>query len=198
MTTAAIATALPYGNSRPRSIGWWAMVWTIATEASLFAFFLFSYYYLASQARGPWPTTGPLSLKYMVPGTCILVASSFTYWWAEHGIKEGSLGRLRVGLLVTLILGVVFLILEGIDWNNEPFTAQSDAFGSLFYTITGFHGAHVIVGLLLNIVVQVWAWRGEFTPERHLAVTNAGLYWHFVDIVWLSVFTTFYLTPRWG
>jgi len=66
----------------------------------------------------------------------------------------------------------------------------------LFYTITGFHGAHVIVGLLLNLAVQVWAWRGDFTRERHLAVTNAGMYWHFVDVVWLFVFATFYLSPR--
>lgn len=197
MTTAAVPTRLPYGNSASRSPGWWAVVWTIATEGSLFAYFLFSYYYLGAEARGPWPASGPLSLTYMVPGTVVLVSSSFVYLWAERGIKQGNLTRLRIGLLITFLLGVGFLILEGVDWDSQRFTAQTDAFGSLFYTITGFHGAHVIVGLLINFVVQVWAWRGEFTAERHLAVTNAGLYWHFVDVVWLFVFTTFYLTPRW-
>ena len=197
MTTTVAPTRLPYGNSLSRSPGWWAIVWTIATEALLFAYFLFAYFYLASEARGPWPVNGPLDLKYMMPGTVILFASSATYAWGERGIERGSLTRLRIGLLVTLVLGVVFLVLEATDWSTQHFTAQSDAFGSLFYTITGFHGAHVIVGLLMNIMVQIWAWRGEFTTERHLAVTNAGLYWHFVDVVWLLVFTTFYLTPRW-
>jgi heme/copper-type cytochrome/quinol oxidase subunit 3 len=198
MTTSALSAPLRYGNSASRSIGWWAMIWTIATEASLFAYLIFSYFYLASQARGPWPSTGPLPLSFMIPGTCILVASSLTYWWGERGIRQGNVGRLRIGLFITFVLGIVFIILEGVDWNSQPFTAQSDAFGSLFYTVTGFHGAHVIVGLLLNLLVQAWAWRGDFGAERHLAVTNAGLYWHFVDIVWLLVFTTFYLTPRWG
>ncbi len=198
MTARAMPTALPIGNGVPRSPGWWALIWTIATEACLFAYLLFSYYYLASQARGPWPSTGPLSLTLAIPQTCLLVASSVVYWWGEKGIERGDQGRLRLGLLVTFIMGVVFLILEGLDWNNQPFTAKTDAFGSLYYTITGFHGAHVIVGLLLNLIVQIWAWRGTFTRERHLAVTNAGMYWHFVDVVWLFVFTTFYLTPRWG
>jgi heme/copper-type cytochrome/quinol oxidase subunit 3 len=197
MTSAAAPIRLPYGNSKSRSPGWWAVIWTIATEASLFAYLLFSYYYLAAEARGPWPAGGPLPLGYMIPGTVILLCSSATYVWGERGIERGSLTQLRIGLAVTLVLGVAFLVLEGVDWSTQQFTAQTDAFGSLFYTITGFHGAHVIVGLLLNVVVQIWAWRGDFTAERHLAVTNAGLYWHFVDVVWLFVFTTFYLTPRW-
>ena len=198
MSTSALQVRLPYGNSAPRSIGWWALVWTIVTEGALFAYLLFSYYYLAAQARGPWPATGPLDLSFMIPATGILIASSLTFWWGERGIKHGNLRRLRVGLLVTFVLGVIFLILEATDWRAQPFTAQTDAFGSLFYSVTGFHGAHVIVGLLINVVVQIWAWRGSVTEDRHLAVTNAGLYWHFVDVVWLFVFTTFYLTPRWG
>ena len=81
--------------------------------------------------------------------------------------------------------------------SSRSATAQSDVFGSLvLHTVTGFHGAHVIVGLLFNLAVQIWAWRGTFTAERHLAVSNAGLYWHFVDVVWLFVFATIYLLPR--
>jgi heme/copper-type cytochrome/quinol oxidase subunit 3 len=196
--TSAVRASVPIGNGVERSPGWWAMVWTIATEALLFVYFLFSYFYLASQSTGPWPATGPLDLHLMIPATVILIASSVAYWWGEHGIKHGNRAQLLIGLMVTLILGVIFLILESKDWSSQPFGPQSDAFGSLFYTVTGFHGAHVIVGLLLNIVVQMWALRGDFSADRHLAVTNAGLYWHFVDIVWLFVFTTFYLTPRWG
>jgi heme/copper-type cytochrome/quinol oxidase subunit 3 len=196
MTHAAVAEQLPIGNRWTRSPGWWAMVWTIATEASLFAFLLFSYFYTASQARGAWPPDGPLALKLSLPNTVILIVSSFTYMWAERGIKRGNQGQLRLGLFITFVLGVVFVVIQGIEWSHQGFGPSSHAFGALFYTVTGFHGAHVIVGLLLNLVVQIWAWMGAFTEDRHLGVTNAGMYWHFVDIVWLVVFSSLYLSPR--
>ena len=194
----AATYSLPIGNGSQRSPGWWAMVWTIVTEAFLFAFLLFAYCYLRSTTLGPWPSTGPLSLKLALPNTLLLLLSSGAYVWGEHGIRSGRIGQLRAGLLATFVLGAVFAAIQALEWRQLPFTAQTDAFGSVFYTITGFHGAHVIVGLLMNLVVQAWAWRRRepFTAARHLAVTNAGLYWHFVDIVWLVVFTTLYLSPR--
>jgi heme/copper-type cytochrome/quinol oxidase subunit 3 len=104
--------------------------------------------------------------------------------------------RLRLGMLITLVLGIIFLVIQGIEYSKKDFALQSNAYGSLFFTITGFHGAHVFVGLLFNVVVQLRAWLGHFSAERHLAVTNAALYWHFVDVVWLVVFTSLYLVPH--
>jgi heme/copper-type cytochrome/quinol oxidase subunit 3 len=194
------AFAMPAGTRVPararHTVGWWAMVWTIATEACLFVYLLFSFIWLGTQQRGPWPPHGPLSLTLALPNTVILIVSSLAYIWGERGIRKGSQSQLRAGLFLAFALGVVFAIVQGVEWSHQTFAAQSDVFGSLFFTITGFHGAHVIVGLLFNLAVQIWAWRGTFTAERHLAVTNAGLYWHFVDIVWLFVFTTIYLLPR--
>ena len=196
MTAIAVPAGMVAPSRARHTVGWWAMVWTIATEACLFVYLLFSFVWLGAQQRGPWPPQGPLSLTLALPNTAILIASSFAYMWGERGIRRGSQMQLRAGLFLTFALGVAFATIQAIEWHNQPFTAQSDAFGSLFFTITGFHGAHVIVGLLLNLAVQIWAWRGTFTAERHLAVTNAGLYWHFVDIVWLFVFTTIYILPR--
>lgn len=176
--------------------GWWAMVWTIATEATLFAFLLFSFFYLGSQSRSPWPPNGPLGLRLSLPDTIILILSSVAYAWGERGIRQGNQARLRAGLLIAFVLGVIFLIIQRVEWANQPFGPRNGAFGSLFYTITGFHGAHVIVGLLMNLLVQLWAGLGRFDRDAHLAVTNAGLYWHFVDIVWLFVFASLYLSPR--
>jgi len=198
VTAATITAELPLGNRQSHSPGWWAMVWTIATEAALFAFLLFSFFYAGSQTRAPWPPTGPLSLTYSLPDTVILIISSLVMVWAERGIKQGNQLRLRIGLFVTFVLGVVFLVIQGIEWRGQPFRPSTGAFGSLFFTITGFHGAHVIVGLLMNLLVQVWAWMGMFSRERYLAVTNAALYWHFVDIVWVCVFVSLYLSPRWA
>lgn len=196
MAAAANAYILPINPAERRNPGWWAMVLIVVTEAMLFAYLLFAYFYLGSMANTPWPPGGPPALKLVVPNTIILLVSSGTMWWAESGIRAGSQMRLRLGMLITLLLGAAFLLIQGIEYSKKDFALQSNAYGSLFFTITGFHGAHVFVGLLFNIVVQLRAWLGHFTAERHLAVTNAAMYWHFVDAVWLVVFVSLYLTPH--
>ena len=196
MATAVNPYALPINPAERRNPGWWAMVLIIVTEAMLFAYLLFGYFYLGSMSKTPWPPSGPPELKLVVPNTIILLMSSGTMWWAESGIRAGSQGRLRIGMLITLLLGAVFLAVQGVEYSRKEFTPQSNAYGSLFFTITGFHGAHVFVGLLFNAVVQLRAWLGHFTAERHLAVSNAAMYWHFVDAVWLVVFASLYVAPQ--
>ena len=196
MATAVNPYALPINPAERRNPGWWAMVLIIVTEAILFACLLFGYFYLGSMSKTPWPPGGPPELKLVVPNTIILLMSSGTMWWAESGIRAGSQGRLRIGMLITLLLGAVFLAVQGVEYSRKEFTPQSNAYGSLFFTITGFHGAHVFVGLLFNAVVQLRAWLGHFTAERHLAVSNAAMYWHFVDAVWLVVFASLYVAPH--
>jgi heme/copper-type cytochrome/quinol oxidase subunit 3 len=188
---------VPLANRTAASPGRWAMIWMIATEASLFAYLLFSTFYVASQQRSQWPPTGPLDLALALPNTIILILSSVCYIWAERGLSAGNPRRFTRGLRLAFLFGVLFIVLQGVEWSGMPFTPQSSAFGSLFFTTTGFHGAHVIVGLLMLLAVQVWAAQGKFSADRHLGVTLAGMYWHFVDIVWLFVFTSFYLGPRW-
>jgi heme/copper-type cytochrome/quinol oxidase subunit 3 len=198
MTAAAttVAHRLPVGGGGKGSTGWWGMMLLIVTEASLFAYLLFSYFYLGSMAPGAWPASGPPELSLALPNTAILLLSSGTMYWAEAGARRGHQWRLRTGLLVTLALGTVFLAIQMVEYRRKTFTPQSDAYGSLFFTITGFHGAHVAVGLLMLAVVSVRAWLGHFGAARHLAVTNVSWYWHFVDAVWLAVFASLYLSPR--
>ena len=184
-------------NRTALSPGRWAMVWMIATEACLFAYLLFSNYYVASQSRAAWPPTGPLPLGLSAPDTIILILSSFAYRWGERGLTAGNTRRFKAGVRLAFLLGLIFIIIQGFEWSGMPFTPQTNAFGSFYYTTTGFHGAHVILGLLMLLAIQVWTARNKFSPERHLAVTLAGMYWHFVDIVWLFVFASFYLAPRW-
>jgi heme/copper-type cytochrome/quinol oxidase subunit 3 len=181
---------------RARANGSWGIACLIATEASLFGYLLFSYLYLGSIARGPWPPSGPPELRLVLPNTILLLLSSGSMYWAESGIKRGFAGRLRAGVVLTLLMGTGFMIVQGIEYTKLPFTPQSNAYGSLFYTITGFHGAHVIVGLVMLAVIAVRAFLGHFDSRRHEAVTNVSWYWHFVDAVWLAVFTTLYLAPN--
>ena len=197
MTTAAVQLER-LDHPLARSTGFWGMMLLIVTEASLFAYLLFSYFYLGSMAQGPWPPEGPPSLRLVLPNTILLLISSGTMYWAETGIKKGEGGRLRIGLLLTLALGILFLIIQGFEYSNKHITITSNAYGSLFFTITGFHGAHVAAGLIMIAVVAVRAFLGHFNSRRHEAVTNVSWYWHFVDVVWLSVFTSLYLIPHFG
>jgi heme/copper-type cytochrome/quinol oxidase subunit 3 len=187
--------ALPINPADRRSPGWMVMVLVIATEAMLFAYLLFSYFYLASSATGKWPPSGRPDLTLVIPNTAILLASSACIWWGERGVRAGSRRRLVVGLLATLVLGVVFLSIQGVEYAHKPFRLSTDAYSSVFYTITGLHGTHVFVGLLMVAVTLVRTLRGHFSAERHLAVTTTAMYWHFVDAVWLVVFTSLYVSP---
>ena len=197
MAAAAVPLVLP-AEPAARSTGTWGMGLLIATEASLFGYLLFSYFYVGALARGAWPPSGPPSLRLALPNTFVLLLSSATMYWAESGIRRGRTGRLRLGLLATLVLGAAFLTVQGIEYRTNPVRPTTNAYGSLFFTVTGFHGAHVAVGLLMILVVVVRALLGHFRAGRHEAVTNVSWYWHFVDVVWLLVFTSLYLVPRVG
>lgn len=185
---------LPVGSAGKRASGWWGMLTLIATEAALFAYLLFSYFYLASQAHGGWLPELP-KLRIALPNTIVLLASSFVLWWGERGIKHGNRGHLMIGLAVAFALGAVFMGLQAVEWHNKSFSLTSGAYGSLYFTITGFHMAHVLGGLLIIATMFVWTAVGSFNAERHAAISIGALYWHFVDVVWLAVFTTFYIVP---
>jgi len=186
---------LPVGASGRRSVGWWGMAGVVTTEACFFVYLLFSYFYLSSMSTNAWPADSP-ALGLPIINTGILLLSSVVAWWGVHGIERGREGRLRLGIGGALVLGILFLVLQGVEYSREKLSFTHDAYGSLFYTITGFHGAHVFVGLIMLAVVLVRALRGHFGQARHEAATNATFYWHFVDAVWLAVFTTLYVTPH--
>ena len=194
----ALTRPLPVGSVGRESSGWWGMWGVIATEAGLFAYLLFSHFYIAAQAPAPWPAGGPPKLGIASLGTVVLVAASLTVWWGERGIMRGRPGQLRIGLAATLVLGVLFLALQWYEWSNKPFTLSTDVYGSLFFTITGFHMAHVAAGLLMLLVLLVWSTLGYFDQRRHSALSIGAIYWHFVTAVWLAVFTALYLMPRLG
>lgn len=185
--------------SGPRSFAWWGMVWLIMTEAALFAMLIFSYFFLRF-GQPAWPPAGidPPSLTLPAIMTVILWSSSLPVHLADRGIKRGSQTRLRGGLLAGFLLGATFLALQVLFEYPETlaeFTPQTNSYGSLFFVITGFHGFHVLVGLLFSLWTQARAWAGAFTSDRHVTVQTFALYWHFVDVVWLFVLLTVYVSP---
>jgi cytochrome c oxidase subunit 3 len=103
---------------------------------------------------------------------------------------------LLAGLAAALVLGIAFFVIQGFEWHNRSQTIRSSTYGSLYYTVTGFHMAHVGVGIVILSLLLIWSALGYFDHRRNAPVLIGNAYWHFVDAVWLAVFTTFYLTPR--
>lgn len=180
----------------PRATSWWGMLLLMVSEAVLFAALLASYFQLRLSAV-LWPPQGVArpELTFSSANTVILILSSVAMQWGVAGIRSGALGRLRVALVIAFILGTIFLGIQVYQFTQVPFAPQDHAYGSLFWTITGINAVYVLVGLLMNLYVQVGAAYGHFGPERRQAVDNAAMYWHFVDVVWLLIFASLFLLP---
>jgi heme/copper-type cytochrome/quinol oxidase subunit 3 len=191
---------LPVGAINTRASGWWAMIFTVFTEASLFAYLLFSYYYLAVQPHlpGTFPEGGQPDLTLALPNTIVLLVSSVAVGWAQFGIEHGSKWRLTAGLGIGAGLGLIFLVVQYFEWAEKPFAFTSTPYSSLYFVITGFHMAHVMVGVAMLTALTWWSARGYFNRVRYAHIHIGALYWHFVDVVWIAVFCTFYLTPLLG
>jgi cytochrome c oxidase subunit III len=166
----------------------------IASEIMLFGSFFTAYFFVRVAAGTPWPTPG-LHLPVFVAGinTIILVTSSFTMHWALQAIKRGNRAGLQAGLSLTFLLGLTFLLTQIAEYSRIGFTPHTDAFGTIFFCLTGLHGAHVFVGLTLLLAATIRAFRGHYSSEEHLGVEIPGIYWHFVDVMWIVVYTTIYI-----
>ncbi len=189
-------TVEEHGEAGGRSINWWGMIFFIASEALIFANIIASFLYLEIR-NGSWQV--PTELLVPVINTAILLGSSFPiHYLAGAGIARGNQRNLRLGLFLTMLMGAIFLggqlyEYSGLFGNN--FTPQASVFASSFFTLTGFHGLHVTIGLIFLLIVWLRALHGDFTAKKHWAVQAGEMYWHFVDGVWVVVFTTVYLLP---
>jgi cytochrome c oxidase subunit 3 len=197
MAEAARGEVLPVGGAGRVSTAWWGMACLIATEAILFAYLIFSYAYLGTQQTGPWPPEGPPELRLAVPNTVILILSSVLMQLALRRYRQGRRDRwLPLLTAGTIVLGTVFVVIQGFEWAGKDFGFTADSYSSIFFLLTGVHMAHVVVGLLMLVALLAFTLMGRFQHGHHEHLALGTLYWHFVDVVWLAVFTTVYLTPR--
>jgi heme/copper-type cytochrome/quinol oxidase subunit 3 len=189
---------LPVRAKGRNSVGWWGVMCLIATEASLFAYLLFSYGYMASQYGRTWSPEPHPSLSLSLPNTAILLSSSVSVWWGERGVKAGRRGQQLGGLALGMALGAAFVVVQLFEWKAKSFGPTSSSYGSLYFIITGFHMAHVIAGLGVLATIFGWSAARYFDRRHHGPVLVASAYWHFVDAVWIAVFFTFYVSPYLG
>ena len=199
MTDAAIRSdPLPVGSVDRRTSGWYGMMTVIMTEGALFAYLLFSYYYFAVQYGREWLPPELPKLNLSLPNTIILLASSVAAWSAQRGLRTGRKDHLVWSLVVSIVLGAIFMVVQGFEWAGRPFTMASATYGSVYFTVTGFHMLHVAAGLIILVLLLIWSWLDYFDRERNASLAIGIVYWHFVDAVWLALFFTFYITPRLG
>lgn len=184
-------------EQRTHPPGFWGMVILIVTEATVFGALLSAYFFVRATSDA-WPQGGilPPELSRISVFTAVLLASSLPLVWGERAIRRGRVGQLRVALLVSFVMGLAFVVNQAFEFGGLEFSASDNAYASLFIVITGLHGLHLLVGLVMSIVVQIKAWLGWFDTQRHLTVTVFGLYWHFVDVVWIAVFSSLYLSAH--
>jgi len=166
----------------------------IASEVMLFGAFFTAYFFVRVAAGTPWPTP-PFHLPVFVAGinTAILVTSSFTVHWALQSIKRDNHAGLQAGLLLTFLMGLTFLLTQVLEYSRIGFAPKDGAFATIFYCLTGLHGAHVFVGLTLLAFATTRAFRGHYSAAHHHGVEIPGIYWHFVDVMWIVVYTTVYI-----
>jgi cytochrome c oxidase subunit 3 len=170
----------------------------IASEVMLFGSFFTAYFFARVVASGgeAWPPDGlELPVYLALLNTIILVTSSFTMHWALQSVKRNNRSGLVGGLALTFLLGLTFLLVQAREFMRVGFSPGDNAFASTFYGLTGLHGAHVFIGLNLLLFALIRSARGHYgpEPERHLGVELPGIYWHFVDVMWIVVYTTVYV-----
>jgi cytochrome c oxidase subunit 3 len=168
----------------------------ILSEVMLFGA-LFAAYFVERAASVGWPPSGSgldrPELVLPALNTVLLASSSVTMQWAVRSARAGAGTRLRRALGLTLLLGGIFILIQAYEFLTNGFGLSSGIFGSTFYILTGFHGAHVLAGLVALAIVLNRARLGLIGADRHTAVEATSYYWHFVDVVWLFLFSTLYV-----
>ncbi|HEU4657325.1 MAG TPA: cytochrome c oxidase subunit 3 [Capillimicrobium sp.] len=175
----------------PQTLG---MLLFIISEVMVFGAFFTAYFFIRVVAGDQWPAEGT-ELPKLIAGvnTAILLSSSLTMHWTVMAAKAGNRFGMKAGILATTLLGATFLFVQINEYVHIGFAPSDTAQGSIFYGLTGLHGAHVFIGLMLLTFVTIRVFRGHFSPEHHHGIEIPGIYWHFVDIMWVIVYSTVYL-----
>jgi cytochrome c oxidase subunit 3 len=197
------------------------MMWFIFSEVMFFACFFAALYYVRRIAvpelggydaeltpytgfTSGWPSSGPLGEPFTpmtasgIPAvnTLLLLMSGVTLTWGHFGLIKGKPERLTIGLALTVILGLAFLVCQAVEYQHVyealGLTLGAGVYGATFFILTGFHGLHVTLGCIMLIVILRRSLRGDFTKERHFGLEAVAWYWHFVDVVWLLLFVFVY------
>ena len=187
----------------PRTRGypaaWWGMVVFVAAEGTVFLALVASYFFLRATSNH-WPQGDVQPPELLRSGifSVILLSSSIPIFWMESALRRGRMAQVRFTLLLAFLMGAAFVGNTAYDYLHMEEGWRTNAYTSAFFAIVGLHSLHLIVGLLMSLVVQAKAWLGKIGPDRHVTPDVFAIYWHFVDGVWVLVFTSLFLLAHAG
>jgi cytochrome c oxidase subunit III len=170
------------------------MLLFIMSEVMIFGAFFTAYFFIRIVSHNAWPAPHT-SVPEATTGvnTAILLSSSLTIHWALTSIRRGNRFGLKAGMVSTFLLGLAFLAIQVNEYVHLGWAPQDSAQATVFYALTGLHGCHVFIGLCLLSIVTIRSFRGHYSAEHHQGMEVPGIYWHFVDIMWIIVYTTVYV-----
>ncbi len=171
----------------------------VGTESMFFVSLIMAFIYMAYNSGFEPHEVSHLDIETTGIFTLFLFSSSFTFWMAEKKYKQGNIKSVNFWLAFTILLGTIFLVGQGKEYVrlvNDNITLGGSVFGTSFYALTGFHGFHVFIGLIILSIVLGLTILGDFKKSSSNVISTVGIYWHFVDIVWVFVFTVVYVLPK--
>ncbi|MDQ6902798.1 MAG: heme-copper oxidase subunit III [Bacteroidota bacterium] len=171
----------------------------VGTEGMFFVALIMAFIYMAYNSGFEPYEVSKLDIKTTGLFTIVLFSSSFTFWMAEKKYRNGDIKSLKIWLIITILFGSIFLFGQGEEYMrliNANITLSGSVFGTSFYALTGFHGLHVFIGLIILLIILILVFLGDFNNTSSNVISTVGIYWHFVDIVWMFVFTVVYVLPK--
>jgi cytochrome c oxidase subunit 3 len=186
---------LPVGSIGRRASGWWGAWFLIISEASIFAYLFFSYFYYSIQPQAEWVPGRHEDFTYSAPETAVMLIGCATAWWAIRAARRNERLPLLLALALTMLLAAAFIALGLADWLDKPYTFSDSAYSAIYFTTTGLHLAHVAAGWIIFLMLLIWSALGYFDAFRHAPIAIGALYWYFLAAVWLGVFFVLYITP---
>jgi len=200
-TTSGFDSSKVHSLTRPNIVSVGTIVW-LSSELMFFAGLFAMYFTIRSVHAGDWPMTLPdgekivPAIAYATPFTIILVLSSVTCQWGVFAAEKGDVFKLRRWFTITFFMGLIFVLGQGNEFLTEVHlgnTISATGYGSVFFLTEGFHGLHVIGGLIAFVFFLIRTALGKFTPAQATAAIVVSYYWHFVDVVWIGLFAVIYI-----
>lgn len=187
--------SLPAGAIGASASGWWGAWFIIISDATIFGYLFFAYFWYSVQPGADWVPGGPPPFTYAAPQTALVLLGCVSAAFAHRAVHRNELLPTLLGLGATIVLGAGFIVLQAIDWLTKPFGFATSTYSSIYFVITGTHLAHFVVGWIMFLMLFLWTLLGYFDAVRHVPIIVGKLYWYFLAATWISVFFVINCTP---
>lgn len=179
-----------------RSLMWWGTLGIIVIEGTMFAMLIGAYFYLRGRVPDWPPNAAPPELRFGVANTIVLIASVLPNIWYKRAAEQHELTKVRIGLVISLVFAAAFIVIRFYEFTTLNCRWDTNAYGSVVWTLMGFHTTHLITDFIDTAVLTVLMFTGPLEGKRFSDVSDNAFYWYFVVIVWLPIFAVIYFAPR--